>query len=140
MKTNIKLLTLLIAILATFCGTALQAADAPARKPNIIFILADDLGIGNLSCYGADYFKTPNIDKLGQGGIRFAHCYAAPLCGPSRALLMTGRYAYHTGMTGNDSGPLLKPDKETMMPAILKPAGYVTAMVGKWNQFGALLY
>ena len=110
------------------------AADAPARKPNIIFILADDLGIGNVSCYGADNFKTPKIDALAQGGMRFEHCYASPLCGPSRALLLTGRYAYHTGMTGNDSGPLLKPANETMISKILKPAGYATAMCGKWSQ------
>ena len=85
---------------------SLSAADAPTSKPNIIFILADDLGIGNVSCYGADHFQTPNIDRLAASGMRFNHCYAAPLCGPSRALLMTGRYASHTGMTGNDSGPL----------------------------------
>src|SRR5580698_1308212 len=103
-------------------------------KPNIIFILADDLGIGNVSCYGADNFKTPNVDGLAKSGLRFEHCYAAPLCGPSRALLMTGRYAFHTGMTGNDSGPLLKPANEVMMPRMLKPAGYVTAMCGKWSQ------
>jgi len=113
----------------------LGAAGAePAAKPNIIFILADDLGIGNVSCYGADNFKTPNVDALARGGIRFEHCYSAPLCGPARALLMTGRYAFHTGMTGNDSGHLLKPAGETMMPRVLKPAGYVTAMCGKWSQ------
>jgi arylsulfatase A len=130
-----RLKKMLLLVLATVAVTPLlPAADAPAKKPNIIFILADDLGIGSLSCYGADKFKTPNIDKLAQSGLRFEHCYAAPLCGPSRALLMTGRYAYHTGMTGNDSGPLLKPGNEVMMPAVLKPAGYVTGMCGKWNQ------
>ncbi len=113
---------------------SLSAADAPTSKPNIIFILADDLGIGNVSCYGADHFQTPNIDRLAASGMRFNHCYAAPLCGPSRALLMTGRYAYHTGMTGNDSGPLLEPGREMMMPRLLKPAGYVTGMCGKWSQ------
>ena len=114
---------------------ALHAVEKPKlAKPNIIFVLADDLGIGNVSCYGADHFKTPNIDALAKSGIRFTHCYASPLCGPSRALLMTGRYAYHTGMTGNDSGPLLKPANEVMMPRALKPAGYVTAMCGKWSQ------
>ena len=118
--------------------TALRAADAPkpavAGKPNIIFILADDLGIGNVSCYGADNFRTPHVDALAKSGIRFEHCYASPLCGPSRCLLMTGRYAYHTGMTGNYSGPLLKPANETMMPTVLKTAGYATAMCGKWSQ------
>jgi arylsulfatase A len=113
----------------------LSAADETNKqKPNIIFILADDLGIGNLSCYGADLFKTPNIDALAKSGTLFEHCYASPLCGPSRACLMTGRYAYHTGMTGNDSGKLLKPANEIMMPKILKTSGYVTAMCGKWSQ------
>jgi arylsulfatase A len=126
-----KLLGLLTVLGLTAAG--LLAADT-ASHPNIIFILADDLGIGNVSCYGADNFKTPHIDALAKTGIRFANCYAAPLCGPSRAMLMTGRYAYHTGMTGNDSGPLLEPAKETMMPKVLKPAGYVTGMCGKWSQ------
>ena len=111
-----------------------SAQQVEAKRPNIIFILADDLGIGNVSCFGADNFKTPNIDALAATGTRFEHCYACPLCGPSRALLLTGRYAYHTGMTGNDCGSLLKPENETMLPKMLKPAGYVTAMCGKWSQ------
>ena len=134
MRTNPRSISLLAIFVLALQGLAGQAADDTARKPNIIFILADDLGTGNVSCYGADNFKTPNIDALAKSGIRFTHCYAAPLCGPSRALLMTGRYAFHTGMTGNDSGPLLKPVRETMMPKVLKPAGYVTAMCGKWGQ------
>ena len=131
MKHTLTLLTdLLLAPLA-----AIQAADVtkPA-KPNIIFILADDLGIGSVSSYGADHFKTPNIDKLAESGIRFTHCYSSPLCGPSRALLMTGRYAFRTGMTSNQTGDRLKPANEIMMPTVLKQAGYVTAQVGKWNQ------
>lgn len=104
------------------------------EHPNIIFILADDLGIGSVSSYGADNFKTPNIDKLAASGIRFEHCYSSPLCGPSRALLMTGRYAFRTGMTSNQTGNLLTPAGEIMMPKVLKQAGYVTAQVGKWNQ------
>ena len=124
-------------LLASFCllGGSLAAAEPNASKPNIIFILADDLGIGSLSCYGADHFKTPNIDKLATSGIRFEHCYSSPLCGPSRALLMTGRYAFRTGATSNPAtGPALKPANEIMMPTVLKPAGYVTAQVGKWAQ------
>ena len=68
--------------------------SAEPSKPNIIFILADDLGVGSVSCYGADNYKTPNVGKLASGGIRFTHGYTAPLCGPSRALIMTGRYAF----------------------------------------------
>jgi arylsulfatase A len=129
-----KLNTVVLVAVVVVAGVLPLVAAESSNKPNIIFILADDLGIGNVSCYGADNFKTPNIDKLAQSGTRFEHCYAAPLCGPSRALLLTGRYAYHTGMTGNDSGPLVKPENETMIPKILKPAGYVTGMCGKWSQ------
>ncbi len=133
-----KHLKLKLAI-ASFLLLSLVASRAaeeakPAGKPNIIFILADDLGIGCVSSYGADHFKTPNIDALAKGGLRFEHCYASPLCGPTRALLMTGRYAYHTGMTGNETGKSLKPANEVMMPRLLKSAGYVTAQCGKWHQ------
>src|SRR5436190_10315870 len=108
-----------------------QSAEA-AVKPNIVFILADDLGLGNISCYGADKFKTPRIDAMAKGGTRFTYSYAAPLCGPSRCELLTGRYAFHTGMTGNDSGTAIKPKNEVMLPRILKPAGYVSAHAGEW--------
>jgi arylsulfatase A len=111
-----------------------ESIAKPVSKPNIILILADDLGIGNISCYGADNFKTPRIDALAKDGIRFQHGYAQPLCGPSRAELLTGRYAFHTGMTGNDSGPRVTPQSEMMIPRVLKPAGYVSAEIGKWGQ------
>jgi len=130
MKQLFTLMTLLLTTMPFF----LQAAEKASQKPNIIFILADDLGTGNVSCYGADHFKTPNIDSLAKSGIRFEHCYTSPLCGPSRALLLTGRYAFRTGMTGNDCGSFMKPAKETMMPIVLKQAGYVTGMCGKWSQ------
>ena len=87
-----------------------------------------------MSCYGADIFKTPNIDRLASGGIRFTHCYTAPLAGPSRAIMMTGRYPFRTGATNQDSSAELDPDDETFLPAVLKPAGYVTASIGSWGQ------
>ena len=127
--TLLTLTTLLLAPLA-----ALHAAENRATKPNIIFILADDLGIGDVGCYGADNFKTPHIDQLARSGIRYTHAYTVPLCGPSRAAIMTGRYAFRTGATNQDSTGLIKPSAETMMPKILKAAGYVTASVGKWGQ------
>jgi arylsulfatase A len=125
----------LLLFLAGFgmAATTLVASAKPSH-PNIIFILADDLGLGNVSCYGADNFKTPRIDALAKGGMRFEYSYAAPLCGPSRCAILTGRYAFHTGMTGNDSGPRIKPENEFMMPKLLKPLGYATASVGKWSQ------
>ncbi len=104
------------------------------RKPNIIFIFADDLGIGDVGCYGADHYKTPHIDKLANGGTRYTNCYTAPLCGPSRSLVMTGRYAFRTGATNQDATGLIKPSVEKMMPSVMKPAGYATASIGKWGQ------
>ena len=105
-----------------------------ARKPNIIFILADDLGIGDVGCYGADNYKTPHIDKLASGGTRYTNAYTAPLCGPSRSLIMTGRYAFRTGATNQDATGLMEPKAEKMMPSVMKPAGYATTSIGKWGQ------
>lgn len=113
---------------------AVQRAAGGGRRPNIIFILTDDVGLPNVSCYGADLYKTPQIDALAQSGTRFEHCYSTPLCGPSRAEILTGRYPFRTGMTSNQTGAILKPANEIMMPNVLKPAGYVTAHVGKWGQ------
>jgi arylsulfatase A len=111
-----------------------------SAKPNIIFILADDLGLDGVSCYGADKRKTPNIDKLAASGMRFETCYAAPLCGPSRCVLMTGRYAFRTGGLTNQSwrkgGPGAKSKDEHPVAKVLKQAGYATGEAGKWSQVG----
>jgi arylsulfatase A len=116
-----------------FAAAGNAAADK-ARKPNIIFILSDDVGLGDIGCFGSDHYKTPKIDALAKSGIKFTQCYAEPLCGPSRCEIMTGRYAFRTGMISNASGPVILPANETMMPKVLKTAGYVTAQVGKWSQ------
>jgi arylsulfatase A len=115
---------------------SLQAAGvgAPKGRPNVIFVLSDDVGLGNLSCYGSDQFHTPQLDVLAKSGIRFEQCYSTPLCGPSRSQLLTGRYPFRTGMISNKSGAVLRPENEIMIPTVLKRAGYVTASVGKWNQ------
>lgn len=109
-------------------------AYAAEAKPNIVFVLADDLGIGDLGCYGSDRYKTPNIDKLASGGTRYKHAFTAPLCGPSRALILSGRYAFRTGATNQDATGQMKPSVETFTPKVLKQAGYTSAMVGKWGQ------
>jgi arylsulfatase A len=134
MTTNLSLLACVTASLMSLGGLTVPAAAAPARKPNIIFILADDYGVGEVGCYGADNYKTPNIDTLARGGIRYTHAYTVPLCGPSRALILTGRYAFRTGAVNQDQTGLFTPAAETMMPKVLKPAGYVTSMIGKWGQ------
>ena len=134
-----KYLSILL-VLALGNSTRAEEIAAPktagASKPNIIFILSDDLGVDILSCFGSDQYKTPNLDALATGGMKFSHTYAAPLCGPSRALIMTGRYAFRTGAVNQDRVAQITPEKEAMMPKILKGAGYVTASFGKWGQLG----
>jgi len=122
------------AVLLLTLPAALYAVDTPTpAKPNIIFILADDYGIPGVGCYGGTY-KTPNIDSLAAGGIRFERCFAAPLCAPSRALCMFGRYAFRTGVLDNGRGAAAKPDKEVSIAKTLRQAGYATALAGKWSQ------
>lgn len=122
-----------LAILASFCAS-LGGANA---KPNIIYILADDLGFAELGCNGADKYKTPQIDALANSGVRFTRFYTAPLCGPSRALILTGRYAFRTGAVTQDACKTIirtGEKAEKMIPVVLKQAGYATAMIGKWGQ------
>jgi len=108
-------------------------ATAVTTPPNIIFILADDYGVGEVSAYGADNYKTPHIDQLARGGIRFTHAYTPSLCGPSRATILTGRYLFRTGATNQDATGQMS-SAEIMTPKVLKAAGYVTTMIGKWGQ------
>lgn len=113
--------------------SALFAADSKMSRPNIVFILADDFGIPGVGCYGGAH-KTPNLDALAKSGTRFENCFSAPLCGPTRAMLMTGRYAFRTGMLTNGTGAAVSPDREVCIARVLKQAGYATAVAGKWRQ------
>ena len=109
-----------------------------ANRPNIIFILSDDHGLDGVGCYGSDRHKdrTPNMDALAAGGIRFERCYSAPLCGPTRCEINTGRYAFRTGgLTNQTAGNPLAKD-EYPLARILTEAGYDTCSVGKWRQMG----
>ncbi|KQC31412.1 arylsulfatase [Flagellimonas eckloniae] len=107
-------------------------------KPNIIYILADDLGYGDLSCYGQQKFKTPNIDKLAAQGMLFTQHYSgSTVCAPSRSTLMTGMHTGHTPIRGNKEikpeGQHPLPDSVTTLPEVLKARGYKTAAFGKWG-------
>src|SRR5436190_16171377 len=93
-------------------GAAAEKADA--KKPNIILILSDDVGLGDIGFSGGP-FKTPNIDALAKTGTRFDLCYSTPLCGPSRAQLLTGRYPFRTGLINNQSHNAIQPGKEVMI-------------------------
>jgi arylsulfatase A len=136
MKCPLALLGALMIGSLAWAEEAAVSKATESSKPNIIFILSDDLGVDILSCFGSDQYKTPHLDALVTGGMKFTHTYAAPLCGPSRALILTGRYAFRTGAVNQDKTGGLTPEQETMMPKILKGAGYVTASFGKWGQLG----
>src|SRR5688572_17784009 len=113
-------------------GTSAFSANFP-EQPNIIFILADDLGYGDLGCYGQKKIKTPNLDKLAGQGIRFTSAYAgSTVCAPSRCSLMTGLHCGHALMRGNARNQNLGPNDFTVTE-ILKQAGYQTGCVGKWG-------
>ncbi|HEY5314717.1 MAG TPA: sulfatase-like hydrolase/transferase, partial [Pirellulales bacterium] len=115
-----------------------RAGAADAKRPNIVFIFGDDDGIDGMGCYGSDRAKllTPNIDALARSGTRFDRCYSTPLCGPSRCLLMTGRYGFRTGGLTNQSAGQPSYSDEPSLATILKQAGYATGMAGKWRQMG----
>jgi len=128
-------LVVMAAMLATVVTAIAEVANSPApmpRRPNIIYILADDLGYGDLGCYGQMRIKTPNLDQLAADGIRFTSCYAgSTVCAPSRAALMLGQHTGHSFLRGNSQTLPLQPEHVTVAK-VLHDAGYRTAMIGKW--------
>jgi arylsulfatase A-like enzyme len=105
-------------------------------KPNIVLIYADDVGYGDLSCYGATRVRTPNLDRLAGAGVRFTNAHAtSATCTPSRYSLLTGEYAWRkrgTNVLPGDANLVIEPDRRTL-PAMLRDRGYRTAVVGKWH-------
>lgn len=132
---NINLLTgisLTLAIGAGYSCTPKEKAENP-RKPNIVLIVADDMGYGDLSCLGQKILKTPNIDAMAEAGILLTNHYTgSTVCAPSRASLMTGKHPGHVSVRGNQPGQLLI-DEEITIAEKLKEAGYVTMGIGKWG-------
>ena len=121
-----------LSILSLLCVSLIHAAD----QPNIIVIMADDLGYGDLSCYGANSLLTPHIDQLAAEGLRFTSGYcSASTCTPTRYSLLTGNYAFRkegTGIAPPNGPAIIQPGTETIA-SLLKQAGYHTAVIGKWH-------
>lgn len=143
MKIYSRVLIVLIVVALSMYGCS-NKSETP---PNIVFILADDLGFSQIGCYGTDYYQTPNIDKLAGDGMRFTNAYAAcAVCSPTRASIMTGKYPARLHLTDFLSGnkkdiyPLSQPEWQKHLPLeeitfaeILKERGYNTAIFGKWH-------
>lgn len=128
----------LLIILAVI-GTAVQAraqrvVDSKLRKPNLIFIMADDLGYGDLACFGSKRIRTPHLDTMAKEGMRFTSYYTHNVCGVTRASLMTGCYPMRVGEINNikHPHPVLHPNEITIAE-VLRDAGYATALIGKWH-------
>jgi arylsulfatase A len=118
--------------IATGLLTTSKTWAKPAKKPNIIYILADDAGIADFGCYGGKIISTPNVDRLAKEGIKFMQHYSgSTVCAPSRSCLMTGQHTGHTTVRGNKKIPLTPQD--VTIAQVLKNAGYTTGCIGKWG-------
>jgi len=131
-------LTLIIIIGLSACTSETNQQKKVESKPNIIYILADDMGYADIGCYGQQIIKTPNIDKLADEGMRFTQHYAgSTVCAPSRCALMTGLHMGHAYVRGNlevePTGQLALPEGAKTVASYLKEAGYKTALIGKWG-------
>lgn len=135
-----RILLTMLAMLG-FCSVVAAAEQGTSPKPNVIIILADDLGYGDLGCYGHPKFKTPHLDRMAAEGAKLTQFNCpAPFCAPTRAALMTGRYPFRCGMPNNpapDGGPIADvthlPETEITLGQLFQKAGYVTAIIGKWH-------
>ncbi len=138
MKTRSSLLVALSGLLlATGLVPGATTNTVTAARPNVIFILADDLGYGDLGCYGQKQIKTPVLDRLAAEGTRFTQCYAGTsVCAPSRCSLMTGKHTGHATVRGNQRPEAPLTVDELTLPRVFKAAGYATALIGKWGLGG----
>ncbi len=121
------------------CKSAPAGNNKPAKQPNILFIMLDDLGPEWLSCYGGEEMKTPDLDRLAEGGMRFINAYSMPQCTPTRATLLTGQYPFRHGWCNHwdvprwGAGCHFDPKHNISFARVLKSVGYATAAAGKWQ-------
>lgn len=132
MKRNALITLIAFFVFLSSCESRTDETAPEADLPNILLIVADDLGYGDLGSYGQLEIQTPNLDRLASEGIRFTNFYAgSTVCAPSRAALMTGQHTGHTPIRGNSRQPL--PDSSVTMAETLREAGYHTGLIGKWG-------
>ena len=116
---------------AVILFSLVTTATAAKRPPNIFLIMADDVGVETLGSYGGQSYKTPHLDALAKSGLRFKHCYAMPVCHPTRIALLTGRYPFRLNHPKWGSFP--KSEEKKNIAHVMKKAGYATAIAGKWQ-------
>ena len=126
--------TFAFAVVVVGIGFVQPASGEPVERPNIVLILADDLGYGDLSCFGQQTLKTPRLDAMAKEGLRFTQFYAgSTVCAPSRSVLLTGKHTGHTVVRGNSTSPIVIEPGTPTLASVLKKAGYQTACIGKWG-------
>ena len=128
-----KITSVFVAIIASMASLAISSAKAADERPNIVLIITDDQGFGDLSCHGNPVLKTPHLDHLYEESVRLTDYHVAPTCSPSRAALVTGHWPNRTGVWHTVQGRSLLPENEVTMGRIFLDAGYATAMFGKWH-------
>ena len=138
MRNQVIIIQIIIFTAFISCQPGTSVQERPDDKPNIIYIMADDMGYNDLGCYGGTRIQTPNIDRMAAGGIMFTSHYAGTsVCAPSRSALMTGQHTGHTPVRGNMQwepyGQLPLPENTVTVASLLKDAGYTTALIGKWG-------
>src|SRR5262245_58958196 len=151
MRKRTWFLAAALQLAAGWAADPLPSAQPAPRKPNVVFILADNLGYADLGCYGCKDIKTPNIDRLAARGVRFTTLYSnGPDCSPTRTALLTGRYQHRVGglecaigidnvgryddaIRLREKNELGLPVEEVSIARLLKDAGYATAICGKWH-------
>ena len=120
-----------VTALLVFGGSLSVVGAAETERPNIVLIMADDVGCDAIGCYGGESYPTPNIDRLAAGGLRFNHCYSMPACHPTRICLMTGQYPRR--LKNPKWGSFPRDVEKNTFGRVLQRAGYATAVAGKWQ-------
>jgi arylsulfatase A-like enzyme len=131
MTNRPRLILVVVAVAAAWFPAQARPADTPDRRPNILYIMSDDHAAHAMSCYGSRVNQTPNLDRIARQGVRFDNCFCTnSLCGPCRAVVLTGKYSHRNGFIDNNS---VFDGSQQTVAKLLQKAGYQTAMVGKWH-------